>query len=282
MVVTVLGTGTMGAPMVRNLVEAGLDVRAWNRSPEKARDLGAEAFEDAAEAVAGADVVVTMLSDGDAVAAALDAAGPLPDGAVWAQMSTVGVAAADRLAERAGGAAYVDAPVIGTKAPAEQGELVVLASGSDEAVERCAPVFDAVGKQTVRVPSGNRMKVVVNTWLVGLVETLAETIALAESIDVDPAQFLEVIEGGPIFAPYAKLKGTTMIEGDFDPSFALKLALKDARLSLEATDRELPLVQAVADQFARGGRGRARGRRSQRHGAGGAGLTRSQPFVPSV
>ncbi len=255
MIVTVLGTGTMGAPMVRNLVGSGLEVRAWNRSPEKAEGLGAEAFDDAAAAVAGVDVVVTMLADGDSVDAVLDAAGPLPDGAVWAQMSTVGIAAAERLAGRAGGAVYVDAPVIGTKAPAEAGELVVLASGPADALERCAPVFDAIGKQTVTLGeagAANRMKVVVNTWLTGLVETLAETVALAESVGVAPGDFIDVIEGGPLFAPYVKLKGTAMAAGDFDPSFALKLALKDVRLSLEASDLELPLVQAVADQFARG------------------------------
>lgn len=255
MIVTVLGTGTMGAPMVRNLAGAGLDVRAWNRTPEKARDLGAEACADAAAAVDGADVVITMLADGDAVHAALDAAGALPDGAVWAQMSTVGVAAAAALAERAGGAVYVDAPVVGTKAPAENGELVVLASGPADALDRLEPVFGAVGKETVRLGdagAGNRMKVVINTWLTGLVETLAETVALAEALGVAPQDFIATIEGGPLFAPYVKLKGTAMAEDDFDPSFALKLALKDARLSLEATDLELPLVRAVADQFARG------------------------------
>ena len=249
-----LGTGTMGAPMVRNLVDAGFDVRAWNRTPEKAEGLGARACADAAEAVAGADVVITMLSDGDAVEAALEAAGPLPDGAVWLQMSTVGVAAAERLAERAGGATYVDAPVIGTKQPAENGELVILASGPAEALDRCEPIFDAVGKATIR-DTGNRMKVVVNAWLVGLVEALAESVALAESIDVDPARFIEVIEGGPLFAPYAKLKGTAMIEEAFDPSFSLALAAKDARLALEAArdaGTELPMVAAIAEQFQRG------------------------------
>jgi 3-hydroxyisobutyrate dehydrogenase len=257
-VVAVLGTGTMGAPMVRNLVGAGFEVRAWNRSPEKAEGLGATACGDAAEAIRGAEVVVTMLSDGDAVDAALDAAGELPDGAVWAQMSTVGVAAAERLAQRAGGAAYVDAPVVGTKQPAEQGELVVLASGPDDALERCAPVFDAVGKQTVRLGeagAGNRMKVVINTWLVGLVETLAESIALAERIGVDPARFIETIEGGPLFAPYAKLKGTAMIEESFDPSFALGLAAKDARLAQQAArdvDLDVPLVDAVVAALERG------------------------------
>ena len=258
MIVTVLGTGTMGAPMVENLVAAGLEVRAWNRTAEKAEGLGAEACADAAEAVAGADVVITMLAEADAVDAALDAAGELPDGAIWAQMSTVGVAAAQRLAERAGGATYVDAPVVGTKEPAQSGELIVLASGPDAALDTLDPIFDAVGKETVRLGEagqGNRTKVVVNTWLVGLVEALAETIALAEGLDVDPARFLDVIDGGPLFAPYAKLKGQAMIEEAFEPSFGLSLALKDARLSLEAAadaGLELPLVNAVADQMARG------------------------------
>src|SRR4051812_24419575 len=182
MVVAVLGTGTMGAPMARNLVDAGLEVRVWNRSIEKARAVeGASVFDDAAEAVSGADFFVTMLADGDAVEEVVS--GGVLDGAgAWLQMSTVGLDAYERLAELAAdaGVAFVDAPVVGTKQPAEKGELTVLASGPRDVRERARPVFEAVGARTVELGDageGTRLKLVINSWLVIMVEGLAETIA---------------------------------------------------------------------------------------------------------
>src|SRR4051812_1542717 len=148
MTVAVLGTGTMGAPMAVNIARAGQTVRAWNRTAAKAEGLdGVEAAATVAEAVEGADLVVTMLADGDAVEqVAREALPAMGDGTVWLQMSTVGIEATERLAllaqER--GVEFVDAPVIGTKQPAEQGKLTVLASGPREARERAKPVFDAV------------------------------------------------------------------------------------------------------------------------------------------
>src|SRR4051794_8340169 len=136
----------MGAPMARNLVEAGLDVRVWNRTTEKARAVdGARVCEAPAEAADGADFVLTMLSDGGAVEEAvrdLDLGG-----AVWLQMSTVGIAATERLMQIAGDAPFIDAPVVGTKQPAEKGELMILASGPRDARERAKPVFEAVGSR---------------------------------------------------------------------------------------------------------------------------------------
>src|SRR3954464_6677456 len=127
MVVAVLGTGTMGAPMAENLAAAGLDVRVWNRTASKARAVeGATAFDSAADAVSGADFVLTILSDGEAVS---DAVSGLDFGrAIWLQMSPVGLAATERLMEIAGSTPLVDAPVVGTKQPAEKGELTILAS----------------------------------------------------------------------------------------------------------------------------------------------------------
>src|SRR4051794_2174602 len=130
--VAVLGTGTMGGPMARNIAAAGIDVRVWNRTREHAEETGLEVAGTPAEAVDGADVMVTMLADGDIVAdVAEQALESLGDDAIWLQMSTVGIAATERLATLAEerGVAFVDAPVSGTKQPAEQGELVVLASG---------------------------------------------------------------------------------------------------------------------------------------------------------
>ncbi len=255
MVVAVLGTGIMGAPMARNIASAGHDVRAWNRSRDRAEPLasdGVTVCDTAAEAVADAEVVVTMLADGDAVAAVVDGLS-FPQGAVWAQMSTVGIEATERL-KAAAEVPYVDAPVLGTRAPAEQGKLIVIASG--EGRDRCAPVFDAVGAKTVdlgdEAGTATRMKLVLNTWLLSLLEGLGESVALAEGLGVDPAAFLDIIDGGPMGPPYAKMKGTMMIERSYEPSFPLALAAKDARLALEAAQGaglELRALEAIRAQL---------------------------------
>ncbi len=260
--IAMLGTGTMGAPMARNLRAAGHEVCAWNRTPEKAEPLaedGVEVAPSIAEAVERADVVVTMLADGDAVLEVARDALAAMDGGVLAQMSTIGDVATGKVAAEAeqAGIALVDAPVLGTKQPAEKGELIVLASGPEEQREPLAPLFDAVGAKTVwlgEAGAGTRLKLVVNTWLVSLTEGLAEAIALAEATGVDPRTFLETIDGGPLGVPYAQLKGSAMIEGSFEPAFALALALKDAELALSAAaERGLHLegLRAVRDQLRR-------------------------------
>jgi 3-hydroxyisobutyrate dehydrogenase len=260
--VAFLGTGIMGAPMARNVRAAGHEVSAWNRSREKAEPLaqdGVAVAGSVAEAVSGADVVVTMLADAHAVEAVVAEALGALDGAVLAQMSTIGLAATDRLAERAAaaGVAFVDAPVSGTRQPAEEGKLVVLASGPEAVRERVDPVFDAVGARTVwlgEAGSAQRLKLVLNTWLLGLTEALAESIALAEALGVDPRTFLETIDGAPVGAPYAQLKGPMMIDGEFPPAFPLALAAKDAGLALEAAEAaglRLGALAAVREQMLR-------------------------------
>src|SRR5690349_8996325 len=148
--VAVLGTGIMGAPMARNIARAGFAVRAWNRSPDKARPLaddGVTVAPTAADAAAGADVVLTMLSDGPTTAEVVAAARPAP-GTLWLQMGTVGVEWTDRLA-RDTDLPFVDAPVAGSDVPAREGTLTILASGGDEVRDRAQPIFDAVGSRTL-------------------------------------------------------------------------------------------------------------------------------------
>jgi 3-hydroxyisobutyrate dehydrogenase len=260
--VAVLGTGIMGAAMARNLLSAGMEVRVWNRSREKAEPLaedGAKVTDTPAEAAEGANFLITMLSDAGAVEEAVggNVLPALAEGGVWLQMSTVGTEGSDRLEKLAAerGVAYVDAPVLGTKQPAEQGALTVLASGPEEVRERSQPVFDAVGSKTLWLGpagAGSRLKLVVNNWIVGLVGVLAETTALAEATGVDPARFLEVIEGGPLGLPYAQIKGKMMVEEEFPTSFSLRLARKDAALVLDAAEKEglrLAVAEAVAARF---------------------------------
>jgi 3-hydroxyisobutyrate dehydrogenase len=261
--VALLGTGTMGAPMARNIARAGLPVVAWNRTHAKAEALAEDGVRPAAtaeQAAAEADLLVTMLADGPVTEAVLTggALGTLRDGAVWIQMSTVGVPAADRLAALAAdhGVRFVDAPVLGSAEPAERGELTILASGPDEMRDQCAPVFDAVGARTAWLGpagTGSRLKVVVNAWLMATTAALAETIALAERLDLDPASFLDITDRGAIGALYTDLNGPPMAERAFPLNFPLEHATKDAALALEAAGdaAELRVFAATHAQFAR-------------------------------
>lgn len=267
----VLGAGgTMGAAIARNAARAGIKVRAWNRSAERLKPLGAESnitlARTAAQAADGADALLTMLTDTDAV---LETVGGedaplrrLRGGAVWIQMSTIGVDGTERCAELAqrSGIEFVDAPVLGTKQPAEQGELVVLASGPEDQRERLQPLFDAIGKKSLWLGpagAGARLKLVTNSWLVSVVEGLAETIALSEAAGVDPASFLDAVSGGPLDQPYMRLKAQAILERDFAPSFTLALAAKDAVLALELAEGlelDLPLLASVAERMTAGAR----------------------------
>ncbi|MGH3260041.1 MAG: NAD(P)-dependent oxidoreductase [Streptosporangiaceae bacterium] len=174
--VAVLGTGTMGAGMARSMLRSGLDVTVWNRSRERAEPLGADGARvagTAAEAVAGVDAVVTMLWDGASVAEVMAGALPAaPDGVLWAQTSTVSVSdAGARLPTLAAehGARYVDAPVLGTRQPAEEGKLIVLAAAAAPFRDAIGPLFDAIGTRTVwvseRPGDGTALKLVANSWV---------------------------------------------------------------------------------------------------------------------
>jgi 3-hydroxyisobutyrate dehydrogenase len=265
MTVAVLGAGgTMGLPMARNIARAGLRVRAWNRSPEKMRPLaddGAHLADDARAAVEGADVVITMLADADAVLAVMGAAiDAMREGVAWLQTSTIGEAGIEACAELAEGHGIrlVDAPVLGTKAPAEQGELIVLGSGPEGLRDGLAPIFDAIAQRTMWVGetgAGTRLKVVVNSWIVTVVEGGAETIALAEGMGVDPTLLFEALEGGALDLPYLRMKGEAIAARDFDPSFSLRLAAKDAALVQESAGRRdlgLPALAAIRRRLEEG------------------------------
>ena len=234
----------MGAPMARHLVEAGHEVTVWNRTRAKAEGLGARVADSPAEAVAGAEVVVTMLADGPTVASVMEDV-TLSDDQIWWQASTVGVEWISKL-----GPNLVDGPVMGTRAPAEAGKLTVLASGPGR--DRLGPVFEPVSAKVVdlgdEVGAATRLKLVGNSWVLALVEGLAETIALSERLGVDPKKFLELIDGGLMFAPYAKIKGEAMMARDFEPSFPLALAAKDAGLIIDAAP-DLPLAKLIREQM---------------------------------
>jgi 3-hydroxyisobutyrate dehydrogenase len=259
--VAVLGTGIMGEPIARNLLRAGVDVRVWNRTRAKAEPLagdGAVICDEPAEAADGADVVVTMLYDAETVEQVI--AGVLPameEGAVWAQMSTVGAEGVDRLAElaRAREVAFVDCPVLGTRKPAEDGNLVVLASGRRD--DRVEQVFDVVGSRTMWVGEGteaSRLKLVANSWVLALTSAAGEAVALSEAFGIDPRLFLEAIKGGLVDSQYAQLKADAIIRRELPASFKTTGAAKDAGLVAaagRAAGANPRIAEAVREQFRR-------------------------------
>jgi len=258
--VALLGTGAMGAGMARNIAAAGLPLRVWNRTRGKAEPLaetGAEVVDSPADAVRGADVVITMLFDTESVETAMEQArDALMEGAVWLQQATVGVAGADRLARLADelGLVYVDAPVLGTKKPAEDGALVVLASGPEDARDRVAPVLAAIGSRTQWVGTrqeATRLKLVANSWVLTVLEGIAEALTFARALGLEPELFLDAVKGGAMDAPYVQLKGNAMLSGTFTPAFALDGAAKDAGLIREAAERagvDVPIVE-IAQRY---------------------------------
>lgn len=261
--VAVLGTGIMGAGMARSLLRSGLDVTVWNRSPGRAAPLaadGARVAGTAAGAVAGVDAVVTMLWDGGSAAEVMTGALPAaPDGVLWAQTSTVSLHDAGvrlpALASRYG-ARYVDAPVLGTRQPAEEGKLLVLAAAPGPLRDPMTPLFDAVAARTVwvseRPGDGTRLKLVANSWVGTIVAAAAQAIALARSLGLDPQVFLDTVRGGAVDTPFLHIKGQAMIAGEFPPSFTVDGAVKDTGLiaaAMRESGTDATLIDAVARQF---------------------------------
>jgi 3-hydroxyisobutyrate dehydrogenase len=266
--IAVLGTGIMGAGMARSARAAGHDVAAWNRTAAKAEPLAADGITVAGsvtEAVSEADAVITMLYDTAAtLSVSAELLGALGEAAVWIQSGTVGPAGMRRIAAAAG-RDILDAPVLGTKKPAEEGKLVVLVAGSEDLIARVEPVFDAIGGRTLLVGddvgAASALKLACNAWVGLITAGTAQSLALAQSLGVDPALFLDAIAGTPTDSPYAQLKGRAMIAGDWSPSFALDGVIKDIGLMLEAADsvdfpRELlATVQAQFDRASKAGHG---------------------------
>ncbi|MBV9022212.1 MAG: NAD(P)-dependent oxidoreductase [Streptomycetaceae bacterium] len=262
----VLGTGTMGAPLARNLARAGHDVRAWNRTRSRAEPLAADGVhvaDDPAEAVRGADAVVTMLFDGESVLRTIRAAADgLREGAVWAQTSTVGPEVLPSLAALAAehGLRFIDAPVLGTKAPAETAQLQILAAGPQDARPMANQVFDAIGSRTVwlgedgAAGAASRLKLVFNSWVLTAINGTTEALALAKGLGVDPQHFLRALEGTALDLPYLRMKADAILTGNYDVNFTVTSALKDARLIFEAAERaglHLDVVSAGAERLAR-------------------------------
>ncbi|MFZ7086790.1 NAD(P)-dependent oxidoreductase [Curtobacterium sp. RRHDQ10] len=242
--VTVLGTGAMGTGVAGSLLREGHDVTVWNRSTERARPLGAHGAVPAdtpATAVESAEVVLLTLFDTDAVVDVLEqAAGDAPESAIWVQCSTIGLEGTATVVQLAAkyGITLVEAMMLGTKGPAEQGALTMLAAGPAETVDAIGPVLDAIGVKTVvageEVGQGTALKLAANAWIASITAATAQSLTLAGALGIDPELFLRAIDGTASDSQYAHMKGGAMLADRFEPQFALDGVRKDIRLMVEA------------------------------------------------
>jgi len=261
--VAVLGVGTMGHGMAASALRAGIPTIVWDRHPEATRDLaqrGAEVAQTAAEAAQRAGIVVTMVPDADTVVSVARDQGmlaALAPGAIWIQMSTIGLAGIDDVMamvdhERPD-VVLLDAPVSGSKDPAEQGQLIIFASGPEDARARVTPLFDALGHRTVWVGAagtGTRLKLVNNTWLAFEAEAVAASAALAHRLGLATETLVDALDGSPIVSPWQAAKLQRIAQGEFSAQFALSLALKDVHLALQAAgDDQLAVLACLADEW---------------------------------
>jgi 3-hydroxyisobutyrate dehydrogenase len=247
--VAVLGIGAMGHGMATSALRVGIPTIVWNRTPAPTRDLaehGAEVAETAADAARRAAIVVTMVTDTDAVISIARDQGmlaALAPGAIWAQMSTIGVAGTERVAAMVAAerpdVMLLDAPVSGSREPAEQGQLTIFASGPEQARPRVAALFDALGQRTIwvgAVGAGSRVKLVNNTLVAFAAEAVANAAALARRLGLQTETVIQALAGSPLVSPWQAAKLQRIAEGEFSAQFALSLALKDVRLALQAAD----------------------------------------------
>ncbi len=264
-----IGLGNMGSGMAGNLLKAGYEVTAYNRSPAKVDalvELGAKRAESVAAACTG-DVVFTMLADDAAVQHAafgdVDLAGGILDslapGAVHISSSTISVGLASQLARAHAdsGQMFVSAPVFGRPEAAAAAKLFIVAAGASSTIERVAPLFDSIGQETFTVSdrpeAANLVKLSGNFMIGSVIESLGEAMALVHKGGVDKEQYLDILTstlfGAPVYSTYGRL----IAKGNFEPAgFAARLGLKDVRLVLEAGEHlevPLPVASLLRDRF---------------------------------
>jgi len=257
-----LGLGQMGRAMAGRLIEAGHELIVYNRSPAPARALGEKGATIAGEpsGVFGAEVVITMLADDAAIESVWIRGGlvrEMPHSCVHLNMATVSLGMGKQLARlhREAGNGYVSAPVFGRPHAAAAGQLDIVAAGADTALERCRPLFAILGKQSFVVGAepwlANVVKIARNFLLATVVESLGEAFALVRKSGVDPALFFNIITTTSFNAPAYKSYGQRMVEKDFEPTFALKLGLKDVELALDAAagvGAPLPVAELMRER----------------------------------
>src|SRR4051812_10623003 len=261
-----IGLGSMGLPMAIHLLEAGQDLTVYNRTRSRADDLARRNVRIATsprEAAQGADVLITMLSDDSAVEQVIfgeDGALPsLKPGTVHVSMSTIGHLLSRRLTDQHGakGQRYVSAPVFGRPEAAQQAKLWIVAAGAADAIERCRPLFEAMGQGVEIVgedpPMANVLKLAGNFLLAAAIEAMGEAFAVVRKYGIDPKRFLEIVNGRLIRSPIYENYGTLIANQRWEPAgFKLRHGLKDVRLALAAAEEKttpMPVASLIRDQY---------------------------------
>lgn len=258
--VAVLGAGALGAAIAARLSEDGFDVRLWNRTLARAERVAAESdrvvvARTAAAAVEDADVVLTVLRDGTAVAAVAEEMLPaMRPAAVCVQVSTVGPAAARKLRDAAlsRGISFLDAPVSGSTSQAHQGALVWMVAGPEAAVNVARPVLEGLGQEIEVVGAAEEasaLKLAINTWLASSAVAIADVLKLCDALDLSHETLVSTLQAGPLAMPYAFAKIGLMEQRQYPLGFAVDLALKDVDLTLENAKLKLPFVEAVRERL---------------------------------
>jgi 3-hydroxyisobutyrate dehydrogenase-like beta-hydroxyacid dehydrogenase len=264
MKIAFIGLGNMGSHMARNLLHAGHEVTLWNRTPSKAEGLradNAKVAKSVAEAAQGVEIVVTMLADDHAVAAAVLEPGGIAEhlapGGTHISMSTIGVELSKRLAAEHAkrGQHYVSAPVFGRPEAAAAAKLFVVAAGDPVALERAKPVLEAIGQRTFVIgpkpEMANVVKLSGNFLISSVIESLGEAIALARKYEIDPHEYVDFLTNTLFAAPVYKTYGGIIADERYQPAgFKMRLGLKDVRLVLaaaEAVDAPMPIASLIRD-----------------------------------
>jgi 3-hydroxyisobutyrate dehydrogenase-like beta-hydroxyacid dehydrogenase len=261
-----IGLGHMGSGMARNLIKGGHALTVYNRTRSRAEEFqasGAKVAKTPGEAAAAAEAVITMLADDSAVEGVVFGPGnvleSLPAGAVHISMSTISVALSRRLktAHQEKRQDYVAAPVFGRPEAAAAAKLFIVAAGPAAQIERCRPLFDAMGQKTFAAgedaPGANLFKLAGNFLITTVIESLAESFALVRKAGLDANAFLEILTNSLFTAPIYKTYGGLIVADKFDPpGFKLPLGLKDNRLLLAAAEEAavpMPMASLVRDRF---------------------------------
>lgn len=255
-----IGLGNMGIPMAKNLLEAGYTLNVYNRTASKAESLvnqGAALANSIQDLCAESDVVITMLSDDQAVKGLFLGEGGLlncpVDGKLIINMSTVAPKTSYELEEmcKAVGARFLEAPVSGSVKPAEDGALIILAGGDEDNFRAAQPLFEKLGKLSLwlgSVGAGSSAKLAINYFLALTLEGLAETVLFAKKNGIKADDMLRIVNEGACGSPLTKLKTSAIVAGDFPAAFALKHMVKDLRLAREQ-GIDFPLAQPLAETY---------------------------------
>ena len=263
-----IGLGAMGEPIVRNLIKAGHALKVYNRTRSRAEALAGQGTTvvDTPAAACTAGVLATMLADDAAVEGVAfgdnGVLAGLPRGGVHISHSTISVNLSRRLADahRQRGQLFIAAPVFGRPDAAQAARLIVVAAGPSEAVERCHPVLEAIGRKLFVIgtdaPAANTVKLGGNFLIASMLETLGEAIALMRKSGVDPATFLEIMVGSFFQSPVYENYGKIIAEQRYEPAgFKLRLGLKDVRLMMSAADEAgapMPIASLIRDNLISG------------------------------